>query len=330
MQTDNRMSRRERRGYLILLGLVLAAAAVFNMDAILGLFERRVELVALVPETSGIRPGSPVLVAGVEAGRVTGVEPLPGGRILPGGDTAGVAVSVWVGGDALALVRTDSDVQSGKARFIGESRIQIFAGTARGRPVEDGDTLVARTALSPGAILAQASTFPATLDSLLTSVRRVGALVEERRPELERLQTRLTTTLGLAGQVSEDLRAGVMGQLTGTAGVAARLARFQTTLRELAAEVDRAAARYGAAGAGTDGAGTGAAPLAAELERLSRRAGALSEEIAALQASLADGSGALFRMQQDSALAVAVGRVRAEIDSLRAEGLSLALRMFVP
>ncbi len=50
----------------------------------------------------------------------------------------------------------------------------------------------------------------------------------------------------------------------------------------------------------------------------------------ALEQRLAEGGGMMSRVARDSALAVAVAGVQAQIDSLRAEGMGFALRMLTP
>ena len=312
--------RRERRGFIIIAGLIAVVVLIVNASAVVDLFRDRYDLVVLLPEAGGVRTGTAVRVAGVEAGLVTRVHLLEVRQPLGGADTAGVAVRVRLDGDTRAVIRSDSPVEAGARRFIGEPLIRIHPGTPRGTPIQDGDTLVAVPSSTAGDILADAKTFPATLDSLMTSARELGAMVEARKGRLGVLESRITRALDELGALTADLEGGSLGRLMGDPALSARMASIGTTLEGLSAAVDTAAARY----TGED------AELTVALDRLSTRSESLRSEIARLMTRLEEGQGMLGRMAKDSALAVAITGVQAQVDTLRSEAMSILKRMFLP
>lgn len=322
MPKSNSESRREWRGYGIIAGLVIAIALIVNFPRVVDVFSERYDVVVLLPQAGGVRPGTPVEVAGIEAGMVTTVEMLTVRRPLPGGDTAGVAVHVRLEETTRAVIRSDSPVQAGARRVIGEEIIRIDPGSAGGARVSDGDTLLAVPASSARDVMAAAATLPATLDSLMSSGREIAALVESRRSDLTRLELRIAAALDEAGTLSAGLEHGTLGRLLSDPAVPARIDALRATVGGLSAAIDTAVTRY--TGDETD------ASLGPALDRLSRRSEVLRADLALLQQRIDEGEGMLGRMRRDSALAVAITGVRAQVDTLRAEAMSIVKRMFLP
>lgn len=307
---------RARRGYLILAGILLAAVLIFNIQAVSDIAGERTELVALLPDASGVRVGTPVWVAGVEAGRITAI------RFLSGGDSADIALHIVIRGDGVSVIRRDSDVRAIRLRVVGQPIVQIEAGSSAAPPVRAGDTLRARGRGDPFALLEQGKALPATLDSLMTSARRVAAMAGSREPELARLRESVAAMNAAAGALSLDLEGGSLGAMMAPGGLDG-LGNLRARLAELAAAVDAASTRY----RGADGVGS---PLGASLESLQGRVAALDADLDALATRMQAGGGILYRMPRDSALQVALRGVRAQIDSVRQEAASIALRMFIP
>ncbi len=309
-QTEN--GRRERRGYLILAVLALSALLIFNLDVIVDWTRGYVDIVAVVGETSGIRKGSSVWVGGVEAGRVRDL------AFIGQGDSSAVAVDVRLEDRALALVRHGSDVYTTKRRFIGEPIVRIEAGDPAAPPVEDGDTLRGGSRASLDELIRRGKVFPSALDSLTDTLERLQGLVEGRRPDLATLAERLAAATDEATRLSRRLEGGTVDRLMADPRLGERITGLRHRLADLGAAVDSAGRRAGDAGLGT------------RLDSLDRRRQRLAAELAVLQDRLDTGSGTLGRMRRDSALAVAMGGVRAQIDSLMAEALTLATRMLLP
>ena len=307
---DDSTTRRVRRGYLLVAGLVLTALLVFNIDVIADQFRDHVDVVALVRETSGVRIGSPVSVAGVEVGRVTAID-------FVGDPAAPVAVSVRLQERARTAVRRTSRARTARRRFIGEPVVRIEAGPDASPPVEDGDTLRPRDEPSIEELLERGLAFPSSLDSLQEGVGRLHLLIDRRRPALDSLVDRLALATAEAEDLRQQVRNGP-GRWLGDAALPRRIERLRQHVEALSAAMGRL---------GREAEGGEIGP---QLRSFAARAERLEDRLDALGRTLTEGSGTLGRLQRDSALAVAVREVAAQVDSLRAEGLDFALRMFLP
>lgn len=305
---------RARRGYLILAGILIAAVVIFNVDAVKDMTGDRLDLVALLPDASGVRVGTPVWVAGVKAGRVIAIV------FRPAGDSAEVALTLRVAEPAAAVIRLDSDVRAVRTRIVGQPVVQLEAGSAAAPPARPGDTLRAYPRVDPALLLERGKALPGAVDTLLTTARRVAELVRARAPEMERLQDRIDAAMAAADALSAVLQEGSLARLMSADGAPAAVPTLRARLDTLAAETAYVLGRY----AGEDG------DLRRELRQLAAGAAALQEDLDTLTARLNGGRGFLGRMPRDSAIQVAIRGVRAQIDTLRQEAASIALRMVVP
>jgi ABC-type transporter Mla subunit MlaD len=308
---QNTDERRVRRGYAILAGLLLAAVVVFNLDALVDRVRGYLDVVALVSETSGVRVGSPVWIAGIEAGRVTDVS------FAGHGDSALIALDLRLEARVRPLLRRGSTAHTAKQRFIGRPLVRIEAGPGSAPLLEHGDTIGAAEQVDIQALLARGKEFPETLDSLRITLEEVRAIVEVHRPRLLLLAERLATTAEAAGSLGTDLQQGSLGRLLADPQLGQRIQALDQHLARLT-EAGQSLGRY------AEG------DLGRRVPDLLDRAAALGDDLGRLQAALETPRGTLPRLQQDSALAVAIRGVTAQIDSLRAEGLSFGLRMLIP
>ena len=316
--THDNTDGRVRRGYMILVGIAIVAALIFNINAVKDLAGDRTDLVALLPDAAGIRVGAPVRVAGVESGRVTGID------FVQAGDSATVALHLRIEGESTRVIRADSEVRALRLRFIGQPVIQIEAGSAAAPAIRSGDTLFGSGSPDPLALLESGKDLPRALDSLMTAARQVAALSRARQPDLARLQAQLDGVLSAGRALSADLEGGSLGPMMAEGGLGA-VSRLQARLGQLRLAVDAARARY----IGNDA--EGGSELTRALDSLKARVAAVTSELDALnERAAATGGGTLDRMARDSAIQVAIGRLQAQLDTLRQEGASIALRMFLP
>lgn len=317
VSNDPAPDQRARGGFAILAGLLLVAVLIVNLQAVVDLTRDRLDLVVIVAEAPAISIGSPVWVEGVESGRVTRI------AFLPAGDSVEVALSVRVEGEARAVLRRDSDVRAVRQRFIGEPLVSLRAGTPGAPMVRDGDTLRSRSHLDPMAILERAREVPDSLAALMEQVRRVGDMAAAREPELEALGRRVDAASAAASALSDQLDSGSLRPLLAADGVGRQVGALRDRIAELSDAVSVAMERYtGAEGDGSE--------LTASLAGLSERVAGLNADLEALAADLRESDGMLGRMQRDSALAVAIRGVQAQVDSVRAEAASIVLRMLLP
>ena len=307
---------------MILVGIGLAAALIFNIDAVADLTRGRMDIVALLPDASGVRIGTPVRVAGRDAGRVLGI------RFLGTADTAMVALDIRLDGHAAAVLRKDSDVRALRLRVIGQPIVLLEAGSALAPPVRDGDTIRGRPRASPDLLLAQARALPAALDSLLGSARQVRAMAASRADDLARLQDRIDAVTAAGAALTDGMQGGTLGRMMAPGGMDAVL-RLEARLTDLAATLDQARGRYAAFGTNGEAGDTDTA-LPAAMDRLTLRVAALKRDIADLRARVAAGRGIVNRLPADSAITVALRSLQAQIDTVRQEAASIALRMILP
>jgi hypothetical protein len=158
-------------------------------------------------------------------------------------------------------------------------------------------------------------------------MRAVHGLADDRAPALERLVDQLAAVTEVAAPLAAELEGGSLVRLLDDEdGLPARLGELQERVRGLQEASSLVLRRY-AGSPGSDGAPPGMGPA---LEGLLRRAETLDRELTTLRTRLAGSHGFLVRIQQDSALQVAVRGVQAQMDSLTAEAVSIGLRMLLP
>lgn len=314
---------RARRGYLILAGITVVAVLIFNIDAVTDSTRDQIDLVALLPDASGVRVGTPVRVAGRDAGRVLGL------AFLDAGDTVQIALRLRVDGEAATVLRRDSDVRAFRLRVIGQPIVQLEAGSALAPAVRDGDTLHGRPRASPDSLLAQARALPAAITSLLGSARQVRDLAAGRADDFAQLQVTIDAVRAEAGTLSHAADGGSLARMLEPGGMDA-VRRLQDRLAQLADALEDARARY-APVAGSDGDAPPAdAALPAAMDRLTTRVAGLQRDLDAFRARLAAGRGIVNRLPADSALQVALRTLQAQIDTVGQEAGSILLRMILP
>jgi len=324
VKNDN-SSVRVRRGFAYLAGLIFTGVVVFNLDVVVDMFRGHIEVVAIVTETNDVRPGASVWVEGVEVGRVRSmglVDPatLAGmaDRLGPD-DQAAIALHLRLEERVHDVVRQGSRAYTARQRVIGAPTVRIEAGPPEAPPVEPGDTLYPVDRPTVEGLIEMGKTFPAALDSLLVGVQTLNSLADDRGPGLDRVMDRITVVNEEAGTLAADLEGGSVGRWLADPELGQRVESLQRRVAALG-EAGQSLQRY-SAGDG-DLARSGAALMA--------RAERLGAALDALQARLDEGDGMLTRAARDSALAVAISGVRAQVDSLRAEGMGFALRMITP
>jgi ABC-type transporter Mla subunit MlaD len=308
---DARQTRRTLYGILLMLGLFGLALFVFFLDDIIGAFERRYEIVALVPDAPGVAGGTPVWVGGRRVGVVTAVAILPSTV-----DTMGrVAVTLKLPTHVQQQIRTDSRVRLTSISMISEAVIDVLPGSAAARALEAGDTLRTDPRPSAASVTARAAVVRAELDSVLDVVRELSPVVRQRLDDTERAFAGLSSAMAGARQLSAEIQANPGIALMRDPAFQQSLTRARSHADALPAAIAGLRAR---AGEGSD--------VAAALSGLQIRADAVRAQLATAAAMIEEQQGTLGRMQNDTALIRAVNAARASLDSLMAEVRSNPLR----
>jgi phospholipid/cholesterol/gamma-HCH transport system substrate-binding protein len=130
-----------RVGMFLGFGLLVAAAAIFALGSKNGLFEGRSTLYVHFADISGLVPGAPVRLAGLDVGTVQDIE-FPDD---PNKTEAQVTLSVK--SRYMPRIRNDSVAFVDSKGLLGDKIINISLGSAKSAPMVDGGTL--RTKQAP-------------------------------------------------------------------------------------------------------------------------------------------------------------------------------------
>ncbi len=204
-------------GAVILVALGILGAAIVKLGDAGNLFAKRYTLVTFLGNTSGLRIGSGVTVAGQLAGSVKEIEFLP-----PDTDTArNLRILVEVDRSLSPQVRLDSRAKVKSIGLLGDKVFDISPGTPRFRPLHEGDTLIIVPSVDYEAVVVQASGVITEVTGLTRDLKRVtgsisrgdgtlGQLVTNRAL-YDQLNSTLTSTSSLIARL-ENPR-GTIGRM---------------------------------------------------------------------------------------------------------------------
>lgn len=131
---------------------VAAAVLIFVIFAVTGessWFSSKLHLITYVQDAGGMRPGASVNLEGVAIGNVTAVHLAE----HPPDPNAPVEVEMSVSGGHERWLRTDSTVVLGTAGPLGETLVNISAGTLSAPPAKDGTVLPGQPSTGINALL---------------------------------------------------------------------------------------------------------------------------------------------------------------------------------
>lgn len=181
----------------LVVGSILAATLLFSVYYVprkgISLSREPLSFTLVIDQANGLRAGSPVLVSGVEAGEIEGIEI----REIPGrGYKVMAQVSVFDGERFGPMLRTDSIYQVAQSGLLGETTLAIAPG---GQGPSVRDQLV--DGLPP-------TDLSRILDDLAQVSKRVADFMDGREPgdpNLRRALTDLQETLRNVRDFSEKL-----------------------------------------------------------------------------------------------------------------------------
>ncbi len=140
-------------GALIMVALLVLGVAIYKLGQAANLFHKRYELVAYLPNASGLRAGGPVFVAGQFAGTIQSIDFLP----VDNDTTRNLKLRIAIDYDLHEQVRADSKARVRTLGLLGDKVIDISIGTPRYGALVQGDTIAIAPSLDYEAILAQAA-----------------------------------------------------------------------------------------------------------------------------------------------------------------------------
>jgi phospholipid/cholesterol/gamma-HCH transport system substrate-binding protein len=191
-------------GLIAVFAIVMAGLLIFAVGGGGGFFWQNYPLKVQFPNVAGLMSGSPVRVAGVEVGSVTGVELVPNG--------AEVSFNVT---DEMRTVITDrSTAKIGSISLLGEGAVDIEAAPG-GNPLPDwAYVATGKPAPSIADLTAQAGTGIADVTALIADLRAgkgtVGKLLTD-----ESVYADFNRLLSAADRVAQNVAngKGTMGKL---------------------------------------------------------------------------------------------------------------------
>lgn len=204
-------------GGVIFVALVILGVAIVKLGDAGNLFAKRFQLVAFVNNTSGLRVGSGVTVAGQAAGSIKEIEFLP-----PDADTTrNLRVVIEVDRGLNEQVRLDSRGRIKTVGLLGDKAFDITPGTPRNRPLREGDTLLILPSTDYEAVVAQASGVMNEFTGLARDLKNVTGSISRGEGTLGQLVTnrdlydQLNTTLARSTSLMARLEnpRGTIGRL---------------------------------------------------------------------------------------------------------------------
>jgi phospholipid/cholesterol/gamma-HCH transport system substrate-binding protein len=250
--TDERseLGQRLRVGVFVLVALAAFLGMIYALGARARLFEARYTVHADFTEVGGLVEGATVRLAGVQIGRVAGVN-LP---LQPGGK---VRVDFTIAKQFADRVRKDSVARIETQGLLGDKLVELSVGTPGAPGTRDGDVIATRDATDFTRIMSEGS----------ETVKQATKMMEE-----------VSVTFASARKVTEQVARIVNEVEKGKGWAHALVYEEPVTLRRMNDVIastqrllDRVERGEGAAGVLTSEASTAAARrLVAALDRLAR------------------------------------------------------------
>ena len=162
-------------GIFVTLALVIGTALVFSLGNRSALFASRVTYRSVFENVSGLRPGSPIRLAGIEVGTVTDIQFVQGGRL---------EVTLEVREDVARLVTAPTDPETGEGGtvamlgskgLLGDMLVDLTPG--RGEPLPAGSLIPSQES-----------------GGLFGALASAGELMEQAEPAVENVR-QFTETL---------------------------------------------------------------------------------------------------------------------------------------
>ena len=294
-----RQRRRSLIGLLLIALVVTLAVVIFLIDPLRRALRDDVELIALFDAAPAVTPGAPVWIAGHEVGTVEMLEFLP----LAAADAPRLALVLRLPRARLEHVRADATVRLRSASLTSEPAVDILPGSALAPPAQPGDTLRAEPLLTAAELRTRVAAVRSAADSLRAETTPLAAAARERMLVIGHAQAGFARVQSGFDELSRTM----------AASPAASFAASD--------EVGRAIERLRLAGAtvtDASGAGSGMQRAILAFEPLATHSADLRARLDSFMSRGAP-NGTLARLQNDSALSVALQRARAQLDSLIAD-----------
>lgn len=172
--TTQRWMLEVKVGAFVILGLSLLVLFVFAIGDWSTAFQAGYRLRVLFDSANGIASGSPVQYAGVEVGKVEGVE------LLPPAQDMEPNVQVMIQVPRHVTVRSDDEAAISTFGLLGEKYVEITPGPGVGAPLSPGDRLIGKPPVSTEQVIERSSEVLTQLKQTLEGINNLVGDPEAR------------------------------------------------------------------------------------------------------------------------------------------------------
>jgi phospholipid/cholesterol/gamma-HCH transport system substrate-binding protein len=161
------LGRKLRVGIFVLVALTAFLAMIYALGAKSRLFEAKFTVYAEFSEVGGLAEGATVRLAGVQIGRVSGVQlpNQPGGR---------VRVDLSIAKRFADRIRKDSVARIETQGLLGDKIVEITVGTASAPPITPGDVIASKDPADLGQVVSQGAQTVKDVAALAASLRETA------------------------------------------------------------------------------------------------------------------------------------------------------------
>jgi phospholipid/cholesterol/gamma-HCH transport system substrate-binding protein len=216
-------------GVLTIIAIGITGLTIFMLMGSSGFFWQRYSLKTRFTNVAGLKPGSPVRIAGVEVGAVDDVD-------LAGSE---VEVTFQVREDRRNVITTESLATLGSVSLLGESAVDITPST-QGTPLPEwGYVRAGRPAAQIADVTTQASEGVQAMTRIMTDISAgrgtMGKLMTD-----DRLYTDLQQFVNAANEMAQSVRQGrgTVGRLLNDPKTAAALEQSLTNIEQLTRRIN--------------------------------------------------------------------------------------------
>ena len=239
-------------GIFVLLGVLIFVAGVFVLGGQQKRFTKSILVMAVFNDVAGLKAGNNVWFSGVKIGTIRRVKFF---------GTAQVEVDMNIEQSAQAYIRKDAQATISSDGLIGNKIVQIFGGTPKAEPVEEGDRLKTQEALSSDQVLETlqennrnllrvTNDFKALVGNIRRGKGTVGAVLTDSivannfKLAMENLQRASQNTVKVTGSISTfaaklNAKGTLANELVTDTTVFRRLSRSASKLENVAGSAEK-------------------------------------------------------------------------------------------
>jgi len=231
-----------RVGILVIFSFAILLVAIVLISGGAGLFTAKYELRTYLPSASGLRKGSLVWLAGIEAGNVSAV------YISSSADpNRAVEVVMEVEKRYAPTIREDSIASLGSIGLLGDKYIDISRGTQNARQIGPGGEVRGSSEADIKRIIQNSNDLVANLGDLVTKINQITSKIDQGEGTIGKfindpsMFNKINATVGEAQSLLSEIKSGqgTIGRMISERDLYDRLNGTLTKVEGLAAKIDR-------------------------------------------------------------------------------------------